>query len=501
MTALASKATNEKAQPAHIRAEAARLAAVDGQNYADRVKVYPASVNGPIRRVKSALLIACLAFYYLVPWVRWHRGSGLPDQAILLDIAGRRAYLFGIVIWPQQIYLLTGALILAAVGLFLVTSLFGRVWCGYFCPQTVWTDLFMWIERMIEGDANHRRRRDAQPWGIDKLWRKTTKHALWLLVAFSTGGAWILYYVDAPSLVHEFLHGEAEVATYFFIGLFTATTYLLAGWAREQVCTFMCPWPRFQSAMFDDQTLAVSYRSWRGESRGRHKAGDSWNGRGDCVDCYRCVAVCPTGIDIRDGIQLECIGCGLCVDACNNVMKKVGRPKNLIFWDTATRLAAATKGEMLTYRLFRPRTLMYATLVSVVLIILGTATLIRTRVDLSIERDRTPNYVTLSNGAIRNGYTVRIENRTMNPARYEVRVGGLKGETLRIGTEGPNLEWLDVQPNQVATFRMFVQAPRDILQAATTPIHFELIDSEHSRRVEGTTVFEGPETRDHPRIN
>jgi cytochrome c oxidase accessory protein FixG len=359
----------------------------------------------------------------------------------------------------------------------------------------------MWIERMIEGDANHRRRRDAQPWGIDKLWRKTTKHALWLLVAFSTGGAWILYYVDAPSLVHEFLHGEAEVATYFFIGLFTATTYLLAGWAREQVCTFMCPWPRFQSAMFDDQTLAVSYRSWRGESRGRHKAGDSWNGRGDCVDCYRCVAVCPTGIDIRDGIQLECIGCGLCVDACNNVMKKVGRPKNLIFWDTATRLAAATKGEMLTYRLFRPRTLMYATLVSVVLIILGTATLIRTRVDLSIERDRTPNYVTLSNGAIRNGYTVRIENRTMNPARYEVRVGGLKGETLRIGTEGPNLEWLDVQPNQVATFRMFVQAPRDILQAATTPIHFELIDSEHSRRVEGTTVFEGPETRDHPRIN
>lgn len=294
--------------------------------FADRVKVYPKAVKGRVRTVKWAVLIFCLAIYYLVPWLRWDRGPGLPDQAVLVDMAGRRAYLFGIEIWPQEIYLLAGLLILAAVALFLVTSLFGRLWCGFSCPQTVWTDLFLLVERWIEGDRNARMRLDGQPWSAAKVWRKSAKHAVWLGIAAATGGAWIMYYVDAPTVTLELVTGAASLTVYFFFVLFTLTTYVLAGWAREQVCTHMCPWPRFQSAIFDEGTYTVNYSAWRGEPRGKHKAGTGWEGRGDCIDCRACVNVCPTGIDIRDGLQMECISCGLCVDACDDVMGKLGRP-------------------------------------------------------------------------------------------------------------------------------------------------------------------------------
>jgi len=484
-----------KLRPAHLRVQPS--AADGGHFYADRVRVYPASVAGNARRIKWALLVLCLAVYYVVPWIRWNRGPRLPDQAVLLDIAGRRAYFLDLIIWPQQIYLLTGALILGAVGLFFVTSLFGRIWCGYFCPQTVWTDLFLWVERLLEGDANQRRKRDEGPGSFDRTWRKIVKHSVWMLIAFGTGGAWIMYFIDGPTLVREFWSGQAETATYFFVGLFTLTTYLLAGWAREQVCTYMCPWPRFQSAMFDDQTLAVSYRAWRGEPRGRHKTGETWEGRGDCVDCFRCVSVCPTGIDIRDGMQLECIGCGLCVDACGAIMEKVGRPKGLIAWDTAAGLSAAAKGVPVPYRLLRPRTIMYAALLSVVLVAVGVATLVRQRLDLSVDRDRTPNFVTLSNGQIRNGYTLRVENRTTVPAHFILSLDGLDGAKLRIGSEGADPGALDVAPNQVATFRVFVQAPKASLRRQSTPIRLTVTDSAHDRLQTDSSVFVGPASLDH----
>ena len=189
--------------------------------------------------------------------------------------------------------------------MFFVTSLFGRIWCGYTCPQTVWTDLFMWVERLIEGDRNQRMRLDKASTSPTKVWKKTAKHSAWMVMALLTGGAWIMYFNDAQTVVPAIFTGEAGLQVYFFLGLFTATTYLLAGWAREQVCIYMCPWPRFQSAMFDEDTLIVTYREWRGEPRGKHKKGESWDNRGDCVDCRHCVAVCPTGIDIRDGVQLE----------------------------------------------------------------------------------------------------------------------------------------------------------------------------------------------------
>ena len=263
--------------------------------YANRVRVYPKSVHGPVRRVKWAMLIVCLTIYYLLPWLRWHRGPGQPSQAVLLDLWHERFYFFDMELWPQDIWLLAGALICGAVCLFLVTSLFGRLWCGYTCPQTVWTDLFMWVEQWVEGDRNERMQRDADAVNADTAWKKFLKHWIWFWIAFWTGGAWIMYYVDAPTVTVEFWTGQASSEVYFFTFLFTATTYLLAGWAREQVCTYMCPWPRFQSAMLDDQSFTVTYQSWRGEPRKRGKRLEDAAPAGDCVDCGACVTACPTG--------------------------------------------------------------------------------------------------------------------------------------------------------------------------------------------------------------
>ena len=243
--------------------------------YARRAQVYPRKVSGRFRRIKWAALLGLLGLYYALPWVRWDRGPGAPDQAVLVDLNHERGYFFFIEIWPQEVYYLTGLLVLAAVGLFLATSLAGRVWCGYACPQTVWTDLFMWVERQVEGDRGARIRRDKQPWSAGKAGRKAAKHGAWLVIAFLTGGAWIMYFVDAPTVVRDFFAGVASESVYFFVGLFTATTYLLAGMAREQVCTFMCPWPRFQAAMLDEDSLVVTYNRHRGEPRGPHRKGQA----------------------------------------------------------------------------------------------------------------------------------------------------------------------------------------------------------------------------------
>ena len=280
-------------------------------------------------------------------------------------MAAGRLYFFGIEIWPQEIYYLTGLLILAAFGLFLATSLFGRLWCGFACPQTVWTDLFMQVERWIEGDRAERIRFDKAPWTADEVAqapRSSTR--VWLLIALLTGGAWIMYFRDAPTRRRRVLHRPGRRQVYFFVFLFTATTYVLAGMAREQVCTYMCPWPRIQGALVDQDTMAVTYEAWRGEPRGKYRKGDSFDGRGDCIDCRQCVAVCPMGIDIRDGFQLECIGCGLCIDACDDVMERIGRPPNLIAYDSERNQELRSVGQPVVYRLFRPRTLLYAAILA-----------------------------------------------------------------------------------------------------------------------------------------
>ncbi|NUB29826.1 4Fe-4S binding protein, partial [Azospirillum brasilense] len=266
-----SVSTTEPQTASHT-AESARK----GGLYAKHNKIYPKSVAGTFRRLKWLTLILLLGLYYVTPWIRWDRGPNAPDQAVLVDMPGRRLYFFFIELWPQQVYYLTGALILGAIGLFLATALAGRVWCGYACPQTVWSDLFLWVERRIEGDRGDRIRLDHAPWSPAKLGKKAAKHAAWLLIALLTGGAWVFYFNDAPTLALEMLRFEASSSVLLFIGLFTATTYLLAGHAREQVCIYMCPWPRFQAAMQDEESLTVTYEDWRGEGRGHLKRSQSW---------------------------------------------------------------------------------------------------------------------------------------------------------------------------------------------------------------------------------
>jgi cytochrome c oxidase accessory protein FixG len=454
--------------------------------YANRVKVYPKAVHGIVRRFKWAVLIACLSVYYLLPWVRWDRGPGMPDQAVLLSIANERFYFFNLEFWPQDIYYLTGLLIMGAVGLFLVISLIGRVWCGYTCPQTVWTDLFMWVERIIEGDRNERMRRDAAPASFDNTWRKIAKHAVWLFIAFWTGGAWIMYYVDAPTVTVAFWTGRASMSVYFFTGLFTATTYLLAGWAREQVCTYMCPWPRFQSAMLDEQSFTVTYQGWRGEPRGKKRPDGPPTG--DCIDCGACVTACPTGIDIRDGVQLECINCGLCIDACNHVMDRTDRPRWLITWDTLARQAAKARGQHDRIRLFRPRTIIYVSALLIAVVVMGVALATRPTAAISVQRDRAPVFVRISDGSLRNGYTVKVANKTREPADFTLSVRGLPGAVLSLSEETTATEptlTLPVPADDIGTWRVLVRGRPAALSDGSQPVEFVA----HNLRTGETAVY------------
>ena len=463
--------------------------------YASRVRVYPKSVRGTMRRVKWAALVVLLAVYYIVPWLRWERGPGIPDQAVLIDIANRRAYFFWIEIWPQEVYFLTGILILAALVLFLMTSLMGRVWCGYACPQTVWTDLFMWVERLIEGDRVSRMRLDKAPLGAAKAARKVAKHGAWLVISALTGGAWIMYFIDAPTVTADLLAGAASTQVYFFFGLFTATTYVLAGWAREQVCTYMCPWPRIQSALVDEDSMIVTYRAWRGEPRAHYRRGDSWEGRGHCVDCRACIAVCPTGIDIRDGMQLECIGCGLCIDACDNVMDRLDLPRGLIAFDTERNLVRSAEGKPPVNRLVRPRTVLYAVLTALVAGIMLWALSSRATVEVDVLHDRNPLFVTLSDGSIRNGYTLKILNKAQEMRLFTLSVRGLPDpEVTIVGQElaGEDEVVLYADSDAVKTIRVFVSVPREALAEPGTTFSFVVEDAEGGESAVRETVFRGP---------
>lgn len=461
-------------------------------------RIYPRAVTGVFRRRKWWLMAFCLALYYFAPFLRWDRGEHAPDQAILIDMVNRRAYWFFIEIWPQEAYYLVGILIVAAILLFFVTSLLGRVWCGYFCFQTVWTDLFILVERLVQGDSVARRKLDAQPWGWEKIRKKGLTHLGWLLIGLVTGGAFVLYFNDAPTLIAGLMRGEVSptVAT-FVLGL-TFSTYLMAGFAREQVCTFMCPYARFQSAMFDKDSLIIAYDHRRGEPRGKHKKGDVWApGQGHCVDCTQCVQVCPMGIDIRNGLQIECIACGLCIDACDSVMDKVGLPRGLIRYDTERNLAQPVPPGTCTapgrMRLFRPRTIWYVFLLAAVGGVTLFSLLNRSLLDLHVLHDRNPLFVRLSDGAIRNGYEVHILNKTLEPQTYRLSVDGLAGAQVSLGgvAGGADLDRLPVAANEVGTFRLFITAPRQ--DTSRAPLQLSVAQTDGESVATYDTMFISPE--------
>jgi cytochrome c oxidase accessory protein FixG len=459
--------------------------------YKARQQIYPKLVHGRYRLLKWIGMAVMLGIYYGLPWIRWDRGPSASDQAVLVDFVHQRFYFFWIEIWPQEVYYITGLLILAALGLFLVSSLFGRVWCGYACPQTVWTDLYIMVERAIEGDRNARMRLDKSPWTIQKAVKKATKHVVWLLIAAATGGAWILYFHDAPKLAATLFQGTADITAYLFLGGLTFTTYWLAGHMREQVCTYMCPWPRIQAALIDDQTFMVTYRRDRGERRGSHKKGQSWEGRGHCVDCNQCVAACPMGIDIRDGDQLECINCALCIDACNDVMKRVGLPRGLIAYDSNDNVERRLKGEKSRFHFLRPRVILYAASLAAVGAVMLFALSTRATLDLNVLRERNPTFVRLSDGSIRNAYTVKITNRgnvarkvilsLTGPTAFEVKVIGTEQSSSPIA--------LEVPADKLRAMRVLITVPASAIGAASQPMVFSIGDPKTGETVEISSVF------------
>lgn len=455
--------------------------------FARREKIYPRQVKGHYRRLKWLIMALTLAVYYLAPLIRWDRGENAPSQAILIDLPARRAYWFFIEIWPQEVYYLTAILIFSAIALFFVTSVLGRVWCGYFCPQTVWTDLFIAVENFVQGDRVARQRLDKKSLCFEKIWKKALTHALWLLIGLATGGAFVFYFNDAPSLWSDILQGDVSPTVIGFVLSLTFSTYLMAGFAREQVCTYMCPYARFQSAMFDKDTLIIGYDVKRGETRGKHKAGASWEGRGHCIDCTACVQVCPMGIDIRNGLQMDCIACGLCVDACNDIMDKVGLSRGLIRYDTQNRIEQGINDKA-SWNIIRPRTIYYILVLSLIagLVVYGQFT--RKPFELHALHNRNPMMVRLSDGSIRNGYEIKILNKTHQDNRYSLRVENLPGAVLEIKGAGHiTPDMLSVTADQVSTFHLFVTAlPQE---KPSQDIVFELKDNASGHTDSYTSMF------------
>lgn len=514
----------DNTQIERLEAEAVNSAKTRQPLYAPRRKIFPKQASGSFRRFKWSVMAITLGIYYLTPWLRWDRGAFAPDQAVLLDLANRRFYFFFIEIWPQEFYYVAGLLMMAGIGLFLITSTVGRAWCGYTCPQTVWVDLFLVAERAVEGDRNARIKLDAGPWTARKLVLRVSKHAIWLIIAAATGGAWIFYFADAPTLVVEVIKGTAVPAAYVTITVLTATTYTFGGLMREQVCTYMCPWPRIQAAMLDENSLTVTYNDWRGEPRSRHAKKVLVAGQpvGDCVDCNSCVAVCPMGIDIRDGQQLECITCALCIDACDSVMDKLGREHGLISYTTLSdykaNMAIATAGgsravdpslvrtadgsfsDRLAHfhirKVFRPRTFIYMGAWSAVGLALLYSLLTRQRLELNVLHDRNPQFVTLSDASIRNGYNVKLLNMIPEPRAIIVTLQGLPGaEMSAVGVDrSPARSFTTLaDPDRLKTLKVFVRQPADQIKGVTQSFKFRIEDEAGLESAEYTATFNAPE--------
>ncbi|PWF54789.1 cytochrome c oxidase accessory protein CcoG [Massilia glaciei] len=428
--------------------------------YAAREKIHPREASGRYASLRWACVWITQLVFYGIPWLNWNE-----RQAVLFDLGARKFYIFGLVLWPQDFIYLAALLIICAWLLFLVTAVAGRVWCGFACPQTVYTEIFMWIERRIEGARSARMRLDRQPWTLDKVAKRTAKHAAWGTVALWTGFTFVGYFAPVRSL----MAGVAGLALgpweWFWIGFYALATYGNAGWLREQVCKYMCPYARFQSAMFDQDTLIVTYDRERGEPRGPAAPTE---GKGDCIDCTLCVQVCPTGIDIRNGLQYECIGCAACVDACNSVMEKIDLPAGLIRYSTDNAMAKHWSPRQIVKRVLRPRVLIYSALLAAIVAVFGTALALRTPLKLDVIRDRGSMGREVGDGVIENVYRLQIMNTAETGHRFRIGVAGVEG--VRLADPGD----VEIDGATTRAVPVTVQAPRGALAAGANQIVFEL---------------------------
>jgi cytochrome c oxidase accessory protein FixG len=389
--------------------------------YAGREEIYPRETRGRFASLRWACVWLTQILFYCLPWLQMHG-----RQAVLFDLGARKFYLFGLVLWPQDFIYLAGLLIICAYGLFLVTAVAGRVWCGYACPQTVYTEIFLWIERRIEGPRSARIRLDRQPWTIGKFGRKSAKHAAWLAVALWTGFSFVGYFTPVHALARETVALSLGSWEAFWVLFYALATYGNAGWLREQVCKYMCPYARFQSAMFDRDTLIVSYDMRRGEPRSPGGRLLSSGEPGDCIDCSMCVQVCPTGIDIRNGLQYECISCAACVDACDAVMEKVDRPKGLIRYATEHALEAGSSRKEVRNHMLRPRVLVYTAILGVIVVAMAGALSLRKPLKVDVIRDRGSMGREVEDGMIENVYRLQVMNTSEKPHLYRIEVDGIK---------------------------------------------------------------------------
>jgi cytochrome c oxidase accessory protein FixG len=464
----------------------------DGSMYLAEKKIHPRSVKGWFTSWRWAMVVITQALFYGLPWLDWNA-----RQAVLFDLASRRFYIFGLVLYPQDFIYLTGLLVVSAYSLFLFTAVAGRLWCGFTCPQTVYTEIFLWVERRFEGDRTARLRLDASRWNFDKTWRKGGKQAVWIAIGLWTGFTFVGYFTPIHTLVNEALNLSFGPWEWFWVGFYGFATYGAAGYMREQVCKYMCPYARFQSAMFDRDTMIVSYDDRRGEPRGprpRSVAHDmlAGIGKGECIDCTLCVQVCPTGIDIRHGLQYECIGCGACIDACNGVMDKLSYPRGLIRLVTENGLEHRWNSAAMLRRVLRPRVLVYGAVLATIVIGLGTSLAVRRPYRVDVIRDRGAMAREVEGGRVENVYRLQVMNASESVQHFSLRAVDIPGVTIASTSE------VDVNPTESLWVPVRVQISPEQARAlgpGVHPIHFEILrraDIGHAGALSEKTTFVVP---------
>ncbi|WP_149355817.1 cytochrome c oxidase accessory protein CcoG [Comamonas testosteroni] len=448
--------------------------------FASEQKVYSRSISGVFSRWRWAMVFLTQIVFYGLPWLQWGE-----RQMVLFDLGARRFYLFGLVLYPQDFIYLTGLLIISALGLFLFTAVAGRLWCGFSCPQTVYTEIFVWIESKVEGDRSARMRIDKSGWTLEKIWKKSLKQFLWIVLSLWTGFTFVGYFVPIRELGVELMafQGSWQI---FWVAFYGFATYGNAGYMREQVCKYMCPYARFQSAMFDKDTMIVSYDAERGEARGPRKKDVDYKaqGLGDCIDCKLCVQVCPVGIDIRKGLQYECIGCGLCIDACNSVMDKMEYPRGLIRLTTQNAVAKAWKQVQMIRRIFRPRVLIYSAVLVALSAAMIASLVLREPLKVDVIRDRAALSRIVAGGKLENVYRLQIMNATESEQRYRISAVGL--ENLEVASE----QEVSVGPAETRGIAVRLQIPYGSATPGSHPVHFNVdAVTAGAGRISEKTVF------------